>query len=247
MGSKVGQRNVQHSMTKLSAESELLLRCIALVGVLVLVAVFATDAILREIISPEIGLAYRTFASIKTLPEALSKFISVQETWYRSLTFYATNHVLYELVDIHNLVLIKTVSFCVIVMNAIVATLLARQVLGANLIESVLTFSLIVTHPLYYRIAIEGSGTGDPVFTIFLNLFLIGYLTLLEASNMRLGYSVQLSTVRSGTPRRSARSKRRHCARLRRVTSAAAISPVKWCSHTEPRAPRARWLAWRWG
>lgn len=83
-GDYVVQCNVQPSMTKSSAESDtLLLRSIALVGVLVLIAVFATDVILREVVSPEIGLAYLTFASIKTLPEALSKFFSVRETWYR--------------------------------------------------------------------------------------------------------------------------------------------------------------------
>jgi hypothetical protein len=168
------------------------LRGIAVIGVVALVAGFAVDVIFRETISPEIALAYVTFAKTKTLSEALAKFLSFGETWYRPVTFYLTNHLLFQVVDIHNIVLIKAVSLCLIVVNAIVATLVARRLFASGLTECILTFSLIVTHPLYYSIAFEGSGISDPFFTIFLNLFLVGYLSLLEASNPRLGHSVDL-------------------------------------------------------
>jgi hypothetical protein len=171
------------------------LRGIAIVGGLALAAVLAVNVIFRETISPEIALAYITFANTKSLTVALAKFFSFGETWYRPLTFYLTNHLLFQVIDIHNIVLIKAVSFCVIVLNAIVATVLARRLFASGLTECVLTFSLIVTHPLYYSIAFEGSGISDPFFMIFLNLFLIGYLTLLEASNTRLGHSVRLGAA----------------------------------------------------
>jgi hypothetical protein len=173
------------------------LRGIAVVGGLALAVAFAANVIFRETISPEIALAYVTFANTKSLTEALAKFLSFGETWYRPFTFYLTNHLLFQIIDIHNIVLIKAVSFCVIVVNAIVATVLARRLFASGLTECILTFSLIITHPLYYSIAFEGSGISDPIFTIFLNLFLIGYLTLLEVSNVRLGHSVQLSAARS--------------------------------------------------
>ncbi len=64
------------------------LNVVALAGALVLIALYVAEVISPETMSPEIGRTYRMLASIKTLPEALSKFLSVQEIWYRPLTFY---------------------------------------------------------------------------------------------------------------------------------------------------------------
>jgi hypothetical protein len=198
VGDNVGQGDVPRPRTEAASSDARSLGIVAIVAALALIAIYASDVIFRESISPEIGMAYLTFASIKSLGQALTKFFSVHETWYRPLTFYVTNHLVFQVVDIHDIALIKTVSFCVIVVNGLVATALARRLFASGLVESTVTFSLIVTHPLYYTIAFDGSGIVDPIFTIFLNLFLIGYLTLLEASNVRLGYAVEMSPARSG-------------------------------------------------
>jgi hypothetical protein len=181
-----------------STRSERPLPSIAIIGVLFLIAFYATEVIPRETISPEICLAYLTLDGTKTLAQALGKFLAFHEIWYRPLTQYVTNYILFAIIDIHKIYLIKAVSFAVIFVNAAVATALSRRLLASSLTECILTFSLVITHPLYYSIAFEGSGISDPVFTIFLNLFIINYLTLLETSNIRLGYSIQLGVVRSG-------------------------------------------------
>ena len=170
---------------------------IASVGAIALVAVLAAEVVFSRLISAELGLDYLAFSRISSLSGAIAKLLEFHEIWYRPLTLYVTNYLVFRVIDTHDIVTLKALGFCIIALNALVATWLARRVLSSGFVECVLIFSLIVSHPLYFRIAYDGSGIGDPVFTIFLNLFLICYLTLLEASNPRLGHTIRLARGRS--------------------------------------------------
>ncbi|MGZ6311683.1 MAG: hypothetical protein ACXWOH_13695, partial [Bdellovibrionota bacterium] len=150
----------------------MLIRKISLLGLLVLVAVYAIAVIGRPTISPEISEAFVTLSKTKTLGEALGKFLVFDENWYRPLTFYLTNFFVFRLIDIHSIYLIKTLSLLGILLNAYVVTELALTIFGSSLIERMVIFALVVSHPLYFSIAYEGSGIVDPVFNIALNLFL---------------------------------------------------------------------------
>ena len=170
---------------------------IASVGAIALVAILAAEVVFSRLISAELGLAYLAFSRISSLSDAIAKLLEFHEIWYRPLTLYVTNYLVFRVIDTHDFITLKALGFCIIALNALVATWLARRVLSSGFVECVLIFSLIVSHPLYFRNAYDGSGIGDPVFTIFLNLFLICYLTLLEASNPRLGHTIRLARGRS--------------------------------------------------
>lgn len=58
-------------------------------------------------------------------------------------------------------------------------SLLAKAIFASKLIERIIIFSLVVTHPVYYFIAYDGSGIVDPIFNILLNLFVICFISLL--------------------------------------------------------------------
>lgn len=170
---------------------------IAIVGILSLIVVQAIDIIGRQTISPEICLAWIQANTKQSFMQTLAFFADFHELWYRPLTQQVLNHYFFTVVDAHNYRLIKAISFGVILANGYVATLLARRVFAANLIESIVTFALIVTHPLYYEIAYEGSGIVDPIFFLGLNGFLICLLLLLQAANPKLGHTVRLTAARS--------------------------------------------------
>jgi hypothetical protein len=175
------------------------MRWITIAGGLILIAVQGIDIITRQTISPEISLAWVESSVRQTFVQTLASFVDFHEFWYRPLTQQVLNHFFFGTVDAHNFRLIKTISFGMILANGYVATLLARRVFAANLIESIVTFALIVTHPLYYQIAYEGSGITDPVFDLGLNGFLICFLILLQAVNPRLGHPVRLTAAQSIT------------------------------------------------
>lgn len=93
---------------------------------------------------------------------------------------------LFQLIDIHNIYLIKIVSISVIFLNGFIVTELSKRIFDSGIIERVVVFALVVTHPLYYAVALDGSGIVDPVFNSFLNLFLICFIDLLEGVNTKI-------------------------------------------------------------
>lgn len=163
-----------------------LLRKVAGAALVVLVVVYAIAVISRPSINPEFGMGYLMLDKVKTLQQALDKFVSFNEPWYRPFTFYFADFLLFQLIDIHNIYLIKIVAVFYILLGAFVATELSKKIFEAGILERALVFALIVTHPLYYAVAIDGDGIVDPIFNAFLNLFLICFLTLLESAENKI-------------------------------------------------------------
>jgi hypothetical protein len=164
-----------------------LLRKAAAVGVIFALVSYAIIIISRPTLSPEIGLAFLVLDKMKTLGQALQKFTEFHETWYRPFTFYVTNYLVFHTISIQNIYGIKILSVCLILLNGFVVTLLSKRIFGAGLTERALVFALVVTHPLYYIIALDGSGIVDPFFNIFLNWFLVCFLVLLEGVTSKTG------------------------------------------------------------
>jgi len=161
------------------------LHILAILGLFILIAVYAISTVARFSISPEIGMAFVTFESVNHLSQVLHKFVVFNETWYRPFTFYLINYFAFHWIDIHNIYLFKSVGLAIILLNAYVVTILAKVLFKSTFVERVIIFSLIVTHPLYYSIAYEGSGITDPVFAIFLNLFVIFFIGLIYKTKPR--------------------------------------------------------------
>ncbi len=169
-----------------SEENQGLITKVTAIGFIALLLIYVICIISRPTISPEIGLAFLTVDSIKSVGQALGKFLEFHEVWYRPLTFYLTNFFVFQLIDIHDIQLIKVISLFVIFLNVFITTELAKKIFNSTVIERVIIFSLIVTHPLYYSVAFEGSGIVDPIFTIFINLFLICFIALLDDSGSKI-------------------------------------------------------------
>lgn len=158
-----------------------------MLGVAAVIAVYTVTIVTRAVISPEIGQAYLTLTSVSTFGDVLRKFLVHTETWYRPLTFYLTNFIIFHIIDIHNVFLIKVLSVAFILLNGLIVAWLSKCLFDSTLTERILVLSLIVTHPIYYAIAYDGSGIVDPFVNIFLNLFVISFLSLLEDGNPMLG------------------------------------------------------------
>jgi hypothetical protein len=174
------------------------MRWVAIAGLVMLVAVQAINIIGPQTISPEICLGWLEAHTNQSVVQTLAAFVQYKTFFYRPVE-HVLIHFFFQIVDAHNFRLIKAVSFCVILANGYVATVLARRLFSAGLIESIATFALIVSHPLYYETAYEGSGITDPVFDLALNGFLICFLLLLQAANPKLGNPVRLSSTQSCT------------------------------------------------
>lgn len=159
---------------------------ISVIGLIFFITTYLITIISLSTISPEIGIAFANMDRVKTIGQVFGKFLEFKEVWYRPLTFYLTNFLIFKLIDIHNLYLIKVVSMCFIFLNGFVASELAKKIFNSSLIERFIIFALVVSHPLYYSIAFEGSGITDPIFNIFLNLSVICFLSLLEVARNKL-------------------------------------------------------------
>lgn len=175
------------------------LRILAIIGVAVLIIVYALSTVAKFTISPEIGMAFLTFGDINNIFQIWHKFLVFNEIWYRPFTFYLTNYAIFNLIDIHNIYLFKTIGLGLILINGLVVSALSKTLFASGLIERIFIFSLVVTHPLYYFIAYDGSGIVDPVFTIFLNFFIICFIRLLapvsNTSTMIMIYKTQHKIV----------------------------------------------------
>ena len=162
----------------------------AVIGVTALTAIYALSIITRPTISPEVCQAYLTLTSVKGLGEVLHKFVVHTEAWYRPLTFYLTNFIIFHLVDIHNVFMIRVLSVALILLSGLIVISLAKRLFASSLIECTVVFALVVTHPIYFAIAYDGSGIVDPFVNMFLNLFVICYLSLLEDDKPKLRRSL---------------------------------------------------------
>ena len=159
---------------------------ISIIGIITLIFVYAISILARPTISPEIGLSFLLVDGVHDITQAFHKFIEFNETWYRPLPFYLTSFLIFQWIDIHNIFLVKLVAFYIILFNGFIVTELAKKIFDSSVVERIIIFALVISHPLYYNIAFEGSGTTDPIFNIFLNLFLICFLALLEDTDNKI-------------------------------------------------------------
>jgi hypothetical protein len=88
---------------------------------------------------------------------------------------------------------VKAVGVAFIALNAYIATVLAGKLLRADFGECALIFALMLTHPLYLSIAYDGSGIVDPIFQIFINLYLLCLLPLMEEEHSKVGLHLALT------------------------------------------------------
>lgn len=153
---------------------------ICIIGIISLIFIYAVTILSKPLITPEIGLYFNITNGAQNISQVLHKFIEFNETWYRPLSLYLTSFLIFKWIDIHNITLIKIVAFGVILFNGFIATELAKKIFNSSSVERIIIFALLITHPVYYNIVFEGSGFSDSIFTIFLNLFLICFLILLE-------------------------------------------------------------------
>jgi hypothetical protein len=162
------------------SDSDRLLALFAWLGLFVFVAVYGHRVLANHTISPEIALAYLTLTPVDSWMEVFKKFLSFQETWYRPFTFYFTNYIIYSFIDFRDIVTIKTLSWIMILVNTTVLVVFARRFLGINMIEAALISALTLSHPTYFYTAAEASGLTDSFFSIFINLFLLSFIPLLQ-------------------------------------------------------------------
>jgi hypothetical protein len=174
-------------MAKPDDLDSMFLRRVAAAGVALIILAYAITVLSRPSFSPEAGLAFLGLNKIKTLRQALTKFTEVHEVWYRPLTFYLTNYIIFHIITLKDILAIKVLSVLLILLNGFVVTLLSKRLFGAGLTERAIVFALVVTHPLYFGIAIDGSGIVDPFFNMFLNLFLVCFIALLEGVAPKIG------------------------------------------------------------
>jgi hypothetical protein len=165
--------------------SELLWKT-AIFGVVSFLLVYAISILSRPTISPEIAIAFLIVDGVKSMGQMLHQFFVFNWIWYRPLTFYLTNYLIFHSIDIHNIYLIKIISMFVILLNGYIVSELSKRIFDSSFIERVIVFSLVVSHPIYYSMAYEGSGISDPIFNIFINLFLICFIGLWEDLNPKL-------------------------------------------------------------
>lgn len=169
-----------------STGSSVLLQKTTLLGVIILVICYVIGVLSQPTLSPEIGQAYLTLSAATSFKEVLHQFIKFDDIWYRPFPFYLTNFFIYKMITMRDIQFIKVFSFGFVFFNAYIVTVLAKKIFASSLVERAILFSLVISHPLYYAIICDGTGLIDPVFNIFVNLFLISYLTLLENSNNKI-------------------------------------------------------------
>lgn len=153
---------------------------ISIVGILSLIFFYGLAIISTPLITPEIGYAYVLMGGVENISQALHKFTELHETWYRPFSFYISGFLIFQLIDFHSIALIKLTSYFFILLNGYIVSELARKIFDSPLVERILIVALVISHPLYYNIAFEGSAFSDSIFTIFLNLFLICFINLLK-------------------------------------------------------------------
>lgn len=59
------------------------------------------------------------------------------------------------------------------------STLVAKKILDSDSTERAILFCLVISHPVYYMIAYDGSGITDPFFNIFILLFILFFQNLI--------------------------------------------------------------------
>lgn len=156
------------------------LRFVTWLGLAAFVVVYGYIVLANHTISPEIALAYLTLAPVDSWYIVFKKFSAFKENWYRPFTFYFTNHIIYSFIDFRDIVSIKTLSWLMILINSSVLVLVARRFFKINAVEAALILGLTLSHPTYYYTAAEASGLTDSFFSIFINLFLLCFIPLLE-------------------------------------------------------------------
>ncbi len=158
----------------------------SIIGMVFLVITYIIAILSKPVISPEIGMTYLMVDVIQTIEQALNKFAEFNETWYRPFTFYLTSFFIFQLIDIDNIHLIKIIAFLIILFNSFIVTELAKKIFNSGIVERIIIFSLVVSHPLYYNVAYEGYGITEPIFNIFINITIICFLRILENINSKI-------------------------------------------------------------
>lgn len=153
---------------------------LAALGSMLVAAFYCWIILSNPTMSPELALAYVNLKDIDSIFDVLKKFLDVKVVWYRPFTFAFSNFLMFKLIDIHDIVTIKTVSMGIILSLAFLVTKLSKVIFHSGIVERSFLFALLVSHPLYFTIAIEGSGITDPIFNIFICTFLIGLLKILS-------------------------------------------------------------------
>ena len=137
-------------------------------------------------ISPEIGLAYLYLSELSNISDILHKFVVFHEEWYRPFTFYLTNKIIFSIIDARNIYHIKIIGLLNIGILGWLSTIVAKKILQADYIERAILFCLIISHPLYYMIAYDGSGITDPFFNIFILLFILFFHEIIEDKKTKI-------------------------------------------------------------
>lgn len=161
-------------------DSKRRLTLIAWLGLFAFILVYGYTVLANHTISPEIALAYLTLAPVDSWNEVFRRFFSFHETWYRPFTFYFTNYIIYSFIDFRDIVAIKTLSWIMILLNTTTLLVVARRFFGVNTIEMALIAGLTLSHPTYFFTAAEASGLTDSFFSIFINLFLLCLIPILQ-------------------------------------------------------------------
>jgi hypothetical protein len=130
-------------------------------------------------ISPEIGLAYLYLSEIKNISDMLYKFVVFNGEWYRPFTFYLTNKIIFSIIDMRDIYQIKIIGLLIIGFMGWLSTLVAKKILDSNSTERAILFCLVISHPVYYMIAYDGSGITDPFFNIFILLFILFFQNII--------------------------------------------------------------------
>jgi hypothetical protein len=154
----------------------------------IIILFFSAEIIYLDTISPEFCAAYLQVMNINSWTEVFKSFIKFGDYWYRPFTFNFTNYILFNLIDFRNIYLVKLVGIIIISISAFIGSRLAKLVFGSSPLEQFFIFSLLLLHPVYISIAYEGSGIVDPIFNIFLNIYLISFIKIINICKYKINY-----------------------------------------------------------
>lgn len=140
---------------------------------------YSYEILSRATISPEIGMAYMSLADVNGFKQIIYKFITFNEEWYRPLTFYLTNKILFNFIDITDLFKIKLVGVAMIGLVGLLNSVLSKAIYDSDLSERAFVFMLTISHPLYYIIAYDGSGITDALVNLLILLFTLIFMRFL--------------------------------------------------------------------